>query len=165
MKVIDWRNFDGPRFQKLGNSLLFLEVLKFAHLYSAPGKDGGIDQYFNGTFKEKAGKWRFQDKFKSVEKNKALSALKIDISNDITDHYQYENYLVFIINGSIGKTRLSIEFVQQVIDKDDEWIALLLKPSGFSAASFNNLLNTNRKLIILADDQHGSEELFDWQNP
>jgi hypothetical protein len=269
MKKLSWDKFDGDRFQEFCNALVCWHVSKFAHVYSAPGKDGGIDQYYVGAFEGKEGKWRFQDKFRSGDKAKALAQLKRDIRADIREHYKDEDFIVFLINvnlnpkqkeelqrlamvelqklggsaveiivwhggyldaqlprypllfnwffqteapvledyktffqpylrradlrsqlwnnfvgrqghldtlrefltgpldtllisgkGGMGKTRLVLHFLQTVIECEADWMAVVLKPSGFSAASFGNLLDSERKLVILVDDIHKHSNLF-----
>ncbi len=99
MAKLDWNNFDGTQFQKLCNSLLLFDVSKFAHVYSAPGSDGGVDQLYEGTHDSKTGKWRFQDKFHNSGKKSAdIGALKSDIIFDIKNNYTSENFIVFITN-------------------------------------------------------------------
>jgi hypothetical protein len=106
MKSINWNGFDGKRFQRLCNSLLLFEVSKFAHVFSAEGKDDGIDQYYEGSYSGKTGKWRFQDKFhNSGEKKADIRELKRDIENDIKDNYQGENFIVFLTNVNLSKTK------------------------------------------------------------
>lgn len=99
MRKLDWNNFDGTEFQKFCNSLLLFNVSKFAHVYSAPGSDGGVDQLYEGTHDSKTDKWRFQDKFhNSGKKSSDIAALKKDILSDIRDNYTNENFIVFITN-------------------------------------------------------------------
>lgn len=97
--VITWEQFDGPKFQQFCNELLLLEVSKHAHVFSAPGPDGGIDQLFSGEYDGKKGNWRFQDKFHACgQAGKDWSALMRDVANDIRDNYAGEDFIVFITN-------------------------------------------------------------------
>lgn len=99
MSSLNWAHFDGTHFQKFCNSLLLFNVSKFAHVFSADGADGGVDQLFAGTYDSKKGLWRFQDKFhNSGTKSADISALKRDIVYDIKTNYKNENYIVFITN-------------------------------------------------------------------
>jgi hypothetical protein len=262
--TISWTDFDGDRFQRLGNSIVYTLVSKRARLYTAPGKDGGIDQLYTGTWAGLFGKFRFQDKFRNAGKAADLSQLKKDIRDDIENHATDEDYIIYLTNvdllpqeekaleaialkalkqkgrdthtsvifwhhaileamiitcpiilhqffstgdalldhyltyfksqlsssdlryqlanrfigrrerlrqlsqfldrsettlvitgpGNMGKTRLTLQFFQQVIDADEEWLALVLKPEGFSASSFSSLLAYERKMVILLDDAH-----------
>lgn len=264
IKQIAWDGFDGDGFQRFCNALLYSQVSKKAQLYSAAGRDGGIDQLFHGDWEGYSGKWRFQDKFKSTARATAVSSLRQDIPNDIRDHAADENIIVYLTNvsllpddeeelkqlaaeaftnkgittqpvvlfwhhaiieakvdtdpvlyngffathdplledyrehfapqlqstglrsqlrnrfigrlkhlnairgfldtpdstlvitgpGNYGKTRLALHFFQNIVDQDDKWLALVLKPKGFSAASFGRLLAGNRHLLILLDDAH-----------
>lgn len=99
MNDLHWHSFDGTKFQELGNALLFFEVSKHALLFSAAGKDGGVDQLFEGEYGGQKGLWRFQDKFhNSGKKSQDISELKRDIKNDIKENYQGEDNLVYITN-------------------------------------------------------------------
>ena len=93
---LDWLNFDGTKFQKLCNSLVYFHVSKHAEVYSAEGKDGGIDQYFIGQFGDKLGKWRFQDKFRSGDH--AFNNLKSAVQQDIRNCFSGEDFIVFLTN-------------------------------------------------------------------
>lgn len=104
-KSISWNDFDGGRFQRFCNSFLFLLLPRLPKVYTAPGKDSGIDQWYDGTFDGKTGVWRFQDKFKSIEKSKAISSLKVDIEEDITSHYTNENFIVYLTNVDLNPTQ------------------------------------------------------------
>ncbi len=260
---LTWTGFDGPRFQRFCNALIHYTVSKSAKLYTAPGRDGGIDQFFVGRWSEYDGKFRFQDKFHGgVERKKGFSLLKMDVVKDIREHAIEENIIVYItdvsLNNSevnrlekvaetelrklgnlsvstvlfwhggvldtmvrlapllwnqffdtnnplledylnyfkpqlensdlryqlsnpflgrknileqmsnflaapdttlavsgrsgIGKTRAVLHFFKTVVDEDDDWIAVVLKPEGYTAAGFANLLTGDRNLIILFDD-------------
>ncbi len=101
--MITWENFDGTKFQKFCNEFLLLEVSKHAHVYSAPGPDQGIDQLYQGTYGDKSGKWRFQDKFHSSgDAKKDWYALKRDVKHDIVKNYAGEDCLVFITNVNLS---------------------------------------------------------------
>jgi|GEM_PF-4453256 len=264
MAEIEWKGFDWTSFQVLCNVILYHVISKKASLYSAPGTDGGIDQYFVGTWQDQTGRWRFQDKFKSTEKGLALAQLRKDIRDDINTHFKGEDYIVFLtpVNlrpdeerelkdiaaatfterrdekpatvliwhhailetmivsnpiiynhffargksllenyrvhfyrqlhapdlrdsfanpffgradkieelrhflsgpdimavltgpGNYGKTRTVIQFFETVIDSNEDWIALVLKPNGFSASTFAQLLSGERQMVILLDDAH-----------
>ncbi|HVU96163.1 MAG TPA: hypothetical protein VHE34_13120 [Puia sp.] len=270
MAEIEWKGFDGTAFQVLCNVILYHIVSKKASLYSAPGTDGGIDQYFVGTWQDQTGKWRFQDKFKSTEKGLALAQLRKDIRDDINNHFKGEDYIVFLTTvnlrpdedrelkdiaaatfagrgdkkpatvliwhhatletmilsnpiiynhffargkallenyrvhfyrqlhapdlrdtfanpffgridkieelrhflsgpdamavltgpGNYGKTRTVIQFFETVIDLNEDWLALVLKPNGFSASTFAQLLLGERKMVVLLDDAHRHLDLL-----
>ena len=261
---ITWNDFDGDRFQRLGNTVVYTLVSKQASLYTAPGKDGGIDQFFVGTWAGLSGKFRFQDKFRNTGKTADLSQLKKDVRDDIKDHTSDEDFIVYLTNvnllpqeekalealalealgnvgrgtltrvffwhhavlevmilscpvivnqffstgdallehyrtyfkaqlsstdlryqftnrfigraealrrlgqfldgpettmiiagpGNMGKTRLTLQFFQEVIDAGDDRLGLVLKPEGLSASSFSSLLAYDRKMVILLDDAH-----------
>lgn len=50
-------------FDRFCNLLLKKEVSPFVKVYDAPGRDGGIDADYTGTYKGKCGTWIFQYKF------------------------------------------------------------------------------------------------------
>jgi len=100
---ISWSNFDGTSFQKFCNALLLTEVSRHARVYSAPGKDGGIDQLFDGTYDGKPGKWRFQDKFHSSKKpSQDFQELKRDVEKDILGNFSGEQHIVYITNVNLN---------------------------------------------------------------
>lgn len=103
MSKIDWNGFDGTEFQKLCNTILLFEVSKHAQVFSAPGKDKGRDQLFEGTYDGKSGKWRFQDKFHHSGDVKAdINELKRDIKDDIRNNFAGEDHIVFFTNVNLG---------------------------------------------------------------
>jgi hypothetical protein len=106
MTSLNWNIFDGKLFQKFCNNLLLFEVSKFAHVFTAEGKDGGIDQYFHGEYEGKNGKWRFQDKFhNSGNKPNDIAALKREVIDDIKRNYSGEQFIVFITNVNLNTTK------------------------------------------------------------
>jgi hypothetical protein len=85
-----------------------LEVSKLAHVFSAAGKDQGIDQYYTGAYEGKDGKWRFQDKFHhSGTKTNDIAAFKRDIKEDIEKNYDSENYIIYLTNINLGTAKLT----------------------------------------------------------
>lgn len=97
-KKIPWHNFDGDKFQRFCNALLHLEVSKHVQPYTAPGKDGGIDAWYEGPYEGKEGKWRFQAKYHGTESKQAIRSLKSQIKADLENNVRDENYLVFVTN-------------------------------------------------------------------
>ncbi len=129
MSKLDWNNFDGTQFQKFCNSLLLFTVSKFAQVFSAPGKDGGVDQLYKGSHDSKNGLWRFQDKFHhSGKKTADVAALKKDVLLDITQNYKNENFIVIItnINLTFSKyaeiNKVANELLQKLNISDCEFI-------------------------------------------
>lgn len=117
MTSLNWNFFDGKRFQKFCNNLLLFEVSKFAHVFTAEGKDSGIDQYFHGTYEGKSGKWRFQDKFhNSGNKPADVGALKREVIQDIKTNYTGEEFIVFITNVNLN-TAKHAEILKAAIDE------------------------------------------------
>ena len=121
MSAIVWTNFDGTYFQRFCNALLFFEVSKFAHVFTAPGKDKGIDQLYDGCYNDKHGIWRFQEKFhNSSKKADDIAALKRDIKNDLNENYNDENFIVFITNVNLNPAKYKefvLEAEQHITDK------------------------------------------------
>jgi hypothetical protein len=103
MESFSWEQFDGRSFQSLCNALLLFEVSKFAFVFTAAGKDNGIDQLYRGFLYGENGIWRFQDKFhNSGNKNSDISAFKRDVLNDIETNYDGENGIIFLTNVNLG---------------------------------------------------------------
>ncbi|MCB9230391.1 MAG: ATP-binding protein [Bacteroidia bacterium] len=99
---LKWEGFDAQKFEALINALVIHEVSKHARIFDAPGKDQGIDQYFEGTYGGKTGKWRFQDKLRTEDKYKdAFSALSQTIKEDILSNFRGEDYIVYATNLSL----------------------------------------------------------------
>ncbi|MEZ4775902.1 MAG: hypothetical protein R3D00_22165 [Bacteroidia bacterium] len=95
---LNWSLFDGDRFQRLCNALVIHDVSKHAKVFTAPGKDGGIDELYEGEYAGKDGKWRFQAKFHNTDKKTAFNTLKLDIKNDIEKNFQNEDHVIFLTN-------------------------------------------------------------------
>lgn len=106
--TLSWQHFDGDRFQRFSNALVWYEVSRRAALFSRPGPDSGVDQFFEGTYDGQQGKWRFQNKFhQSGNSTKDMAAFKQDVLKDIADHYRGEDHLVFTTNINLGPKKLN----------------------------------------------------------
>lgn len=97
---INWQSYDDGFFQLFCNALLSLEVSKTVTPYKAPGKDGGIDGWFAGSYGDKTGKWRFQNKFHKTARRESVSSLKVDISKEVPKTGD-EDHLIIITNVSL----------------------------------------------------------------
>jgi hypothetical protein len=96
---------------------LLFEVSKFAHVFTAEGKDSGVDQYYDGEYEGKKGKWRFQDKFhNSGNKPADVGALKREVIQDIQTNYSGEQYILFITNVNLN-TAKHAEIVKAATDE------------------------------------------------
>ena len=64
-------------FDRFCNLFLKKEVSPFVKVYDAPGRDGGIDADYTGTYKERIGTWIFQYKFfdPTIDKARARRSL------------------------------------------------------------------------------------------
>ena len=64
-------------FDRFCNLFLKKEVSPFVKVYDAPGRDGGIDADYTGSYKKKNGTWIFQYKFfdPTMDKGRARSQL------------------------------------------------------------------------------------------
>lgn len=64
-------------FDRFCNLFLKKEVSSFVKVYDAPGRDGGIDADYTGTYKGRCGTWIFQYKFfdPTIDKGRARSQL------------------------------------------------------------------------------------------
>lgn len=56
MQKIKWPLYTSDEFQTFCNSLLSFEISKKILPFSAPGRDGGTDGSYNGTYQEYTGK-------------------------------------------------------------------------------------------------------------
>lgn len=97
MEKINWSNYNGEVFQRFCNSLLSMEVGKRFLPYLAPGRDGGVDGFFEGTYNGHGGKWRFQYKFHNVPRKQGFNYLKKDLKNEISN-INNEDHFVFVTN-------------------------------------------------------------------
>jgi hypothetical protein len=107
-KQIDWLEIkDGDEFQSLCNKLLVWDVSKDVIPLGAKGRDKGTDAKFNGTYNDKTGEWRFQDKFHdpTMDKGKARSLVKSDFKKEL-EKIKDENpdFYIFITNVKLTKT-------------------------------------------------------------
>lgn len=64
-------------FNRFCNLFLKKEVSRFVKVYDAPGRDGGIDADYTGTYKGRGGTWIFQYKFfdPTIDKARARTQL------------------------------------------------------------------------------------------
>lgn len=69
--------------------------------------------------------------------------------------------LALTANGGYGKTRLCIEFMNQVIKSDNDWIPLVVSHQGYNGNEFSRLLMEQKKLLILLDNANEVPELLD----
>lgn len=91
---INWQSYDDQFFQQFCNALLSLEVSKSFVPFSAPGRDGGIDGLFSGTYDGKVGEWRFQDKFHKTARKQAYEALKKDVLTEMRKLADEDHYII-----------------------------------------------------------------------
>lgn len=117
MEKINWSNFDSTVFTLFCNSLLSFEIGNGFVPFSASGRDGGIDGLFNGTFGERAEKWRFQYKFHQVARKQAVSTLKFELKEEI-GKLKDENRFIFITNVEVLPKELA-EF-NEIFSKEIE---------------------------------------------
>lgn len=135
-----WESFTGSLFQELCSAILIEEISKHARVYSAPGKDQGFDQYYEGEYHGKQGCWRFQVKFHSNQDAKSRSAFKSQVKADITDHYKGEDYIVFLTNLELN--HLKMEEILQAASaqvKNNKVPEILIWDGGKIKALLDNL--------------------------
>lgn len=97
MDIINWNNYTPDSFTKLCNALLTFEISKAVKVFSAPGKDGGIDASYSGQYGDHSGNWRFQFKFHKVSRKQGYYSLKSELSSEISKT-KNEDYFVFMTN-------------------------------------------------------------------
>ena len=91
---LPWQSFDFASFQRFCNSLLWLEIGDAFTPFDAPGRDGGIDGLFNGTYKRKKGPWRFQYKFHNTARKTAVSTLKAELKAELAKLNREKQFVV-----------------------------------------------------------------------
>jgi hypothetical protein len=97
MDTINWNNFNFTDFTAICNALLLFEVGKGVQPFGAPGKDGGIDGSFVGSYNGKQGKWRFQYKFHNVIRKTGFQLLKSEVEKEL-ENLKGEDYFVLMTN-------------------------------------------------------------------
>ena len=97
MELINWNNFTPDSFTQFCNALLIAEVGKDINVFSAPGKDGGIDASFTGEYQNRQGSWRFQYKFHKVLRKQGFYSLKQEVASE-TEKLKCEDFFVLITN-------------------------------------------------------------------
>lgn len=104
MNKIDWTPFDGAKFQAFCNVLFSFEISKSFIAFDAPGKDLGIDGWYDGEYNGKTGKWRFQSKFHhpTTGRSSGFTQFFNEIKKDLKQNINNENNLVFITNIEIN---------------------------------------------------------------
>jgi len=124
-KQIDWLEIkNGDEFQSLCNKLLIWEVSKGVVPLGAKGRDKGTDAQFNGTYNDKTGEWRFQDKFHdpTMDNRTARSHVKSDFKKEL-EKIKDENpdFYIFITNVKLTKTihddLMIMEYVHHFIQR------------------------------------------------
>ncbi len=101
--------------------------------------------YFKAQLSSTDLRYQFTNRF--VGRTEALRSLRQFLDGP-------ETTMVIAGPGNMGKTRLTLEFFQGVIDTDDDRLGLVLKPEGLTASTLSTLLAYNRKMVILLDDVH-----------
>lgn len=104
MNKIDWTPFDGAKFQAFCNVLFSFEISKSFIAFDAPGKDLGIDGWYDGEYNGRRGKWRFQSKFHhpNTGRSSGFTQFFNEIKKDLKQNINNENNLVFITNIEIN---------------------------------------------------------------
>lgn len=97
MDTINWNNFNFTDFTAICNALLLFEIGKGVQPFEAPGKDGGIDGSFVGSYNGKQGKWRFQYKFHNVIRKAGFQLLKSEVVTEV-GNLKGEHYFVLMTN-------------------------------------------------------------------
>lgn len=82
MKTINWNDYTAEDFQHFCNSFLSFEFGKTFQPFDAPGRDGGIDGLFKGTYNDVTGEWRFQYKFHLTPRRSGFQSLKTDVKSE-----------------------------------------------------------------------------------
>ncbi len=161
MAGLNWTDFNGDRFQRLCNMLLLHEVSRHVEVYAAKGPDKGIDARYEGNYDGENGKWRFQAKFKTVDKKTALRKLREDLKKDIKNNVEEEDFLVFLFNQEIRpeeKESLS-SLVEEELTKNGKTLQGFLLWEG---AKIEGLLGNHGVVYQYFFEPDGTE-LQPWQ--
>lgn len=97
MDKINWNNSSGDDFMLFCNALLSFEFGKAFQPFSSPGKDGGIDGAFKGSYQQKSGSWRFQYKFRLGARAQNYSGLKTTVKTELQS-LNDESFYVLLTN-------------------------------------------------------------------
>lgn len=97
MDKIIWEKYSVDEFQLFCNALLSFEIGKLYRPFTAPGKDNGIDGWFEGLYQGRQGKWRFQAKSHNTARKTAVSLVKSDIKAEVAKIGE-ENVFVLLTN-------------------------------------------------------------------
>jgi hypothetical protein len=97
METIQWSNYNGEQFQIFCNALLSFEMGKAYLPFSAPGRDGGIDGLFSGSYGEQSGNWRFQYKFSKQSRADAAAMIKSGLAGEV-EKLADEDIFVLVTN-------------------------------------------------------------------
>jgi hypothetical protein len=110
---INWQSYDGKFFQRFCNALLSLEVSKSFVPFSAPGRDGGIDGLYSGTYDGMSGEWRFQDKFHKTARKESYNSIKAEIKLEI-QKLASENHFIILTNvGLLPQEKKELQLLAQ----------------------------------------------------
>jgi len=110
---INWQSYDDKFFQHFCNALLSLEVSKSFEPFSAPGRDGGIDGIYSGTYDGRSGEWRFQDKFHKTARKKAYNTIKADITLEIQKLANEDHFIILTNVGLLPQEKKELQLLAQ----------------------------------------------------
>lgn len=107
MEKIKWPLYTSDEFQNFCNCLLTFEISKKIIPFSAPGRDGGTDGSFNGTYQEHTGIWRFQYKFHLTERKVSYNTFKKDVISELKKVAD-EDFLLLLTNTELLPQELKV---------------------------------------------------------
>ena len=156
METINWNNYNYDEFTMFCNALLTFEFGKSYQPFSASGRDGGIDGFYEGEYNQSKGKWRFQFKFHQVARRQAVISLKSQIKQEAT-LLKDEDHFVLLTN-----VELLPQENQSLIDAFNEELMKLSKSCSclvWDGAKLFNLYVRHPLLSIWLDDGFSTAQL------
>ncbi|WP_316838949.1 hypothetical protein [Pedobacter gandavensis] len=118
MDKINWPQYNHDDFELFCNALMTFEFGKSYKPYTAPGRDGGIDGFFSGTYENNTGDWRFQFKFYQSARSVSVSNLKFQLKKEAAN-LNDEAFFVLATNVDLlpQESAALSEAFQQVLTK------------------------------------------------
>jgi len=127
MDKINWANYNYDEFELFCNALLTFEFGKSYQPFSAPGRDGGIDGFYSGTYQNESGDWRFQFKFYQAARSEAVSNLKFQLKKE-AEKLNGEQFFVLATNIELlpQETKAMIDVFEDVVKAEGKQCKVLI---------------------------------------
>ena len=89
------------------------------------------------------------------DREKELQQLHNFLNSDLTSS------LALVANGGYGKTRLCIEFMNQVMTQKSEWLPVVVVHQGYNGNDVARLMQEQKRLLVLLDNANEQPEIFE----